>query len=116
MSAGSWRWMPLPALPFNIGSIDFPMPSKTPAISCRSGLQILCCQLSLELDRRQIAESRVQAFLVVDLFEKLGDRGESLSQIAIFVAQNLLVLQRFHEGFTSRVVPRVALAAHADID
>ena len=50
MSAGSVRRMPLPAfhptdgdlsagtpaLPFDIGSIDFPMPSKTHAISCRA--------------------------------------------------------------------------------
>ena len=36
MSAGSVRRMPLPALPFNIGSIDFSMPSKTHAISCRA--------------------------------------------------------------------------------
>jgi hypothetical protein len=58
--------MPLPALPFNIGSIDFPMLSKN---SCnklpRSGLHLLCRQLGPELGGRQIADGRVQALLVI---------------------------------------------------
>ncbi len=66
--------MLLPAFHFSIGPID----SRCLENSCnklpRSGLLFSRCQLSLELDRRQIAERRVQAFLVVDLFQERGDR------------------------------------------
>ena len=53
----------------------------------RSGVLIgLSQQPALELSRRQVAECRVQAFLVVDLFEKRADAGVSLGQVAIFGA------------------------------
>jgi hypothetical protein len=53
----------------------------------RSGLLIgFSQQPALELGRRQVAERRVQAFLVVDLFEKRADAGVGLGQVAIFGA------------------------------
>ena len=82
----------------------------------RSGLHILCHQLCLELGRRQIAQGRVQAFLVVDLFDEHVDRGPRIGQIAAFLMQHLFVLQRLHERLTRGVVPGIALAAHADLD
>jgi hypothetical protein len=108
--------MPLPAIHFSIGPID----SRCLENSCntlpRSSLHILRLQLSLELNWRQISKGRVQAFLVVDLFQELGDRGAGLDQITILVAQDLFVLQRFHERLAGRVIPRTATAAHADVD
>ena len=80
--------MLLPAFHSSIGSID----SRCLENSCnklpRSGLLFLQCQLSLELDWREVAERRVQAFLVVDPFQEHGDRVEGLGHVAIFVAQN----------------------------
>ncbi len=58
----------------------------------------------------------MQAFLVVDLFEELRAEGTCPGQVAVFIAQNLFVLQRFHERLAGCVIPRIALAAHADID
>src|ERR1700757_3027436 len=81
----------------------------------RSGLLILHRQLSLELGGRYIAESRVQALLVVDSFDEREDGGARFGQVAVLVAQNLLVLQRFHERLAGRVVPWIALATHADL-
>ena len=47
----------------------------------RSGLLVgLSEQPALELCRRQVTERRVQALLVVDLFEKRGDAGAGLRQ------------------------------------
>ena len=63
-----------------------PMPQKPPRKLPRSGLQGLCCQLCFKLGGRHVAERGVQAFLVVDLFQELTDRGARLGQIAILVA------------------------------
>jgi hypothetical protein len=54
-----------------------------------SGLLTLHGQLCLELSRRQIAERRVQALLVVDLFAKHADRGAGLDQVTIFGAVDI---------------------------
>src|SRR5665213_143219 len=78
----------------------------------RSGILVV----SFEAGRRHVAQRGMQAFFVVDLFEELADGRASVGQIAIFVAQYFFVLQRFHEGLAGRVVPRVTLARHADLD
>lgn len=72
--------------------------------------------LCFELGRRQVAERGVQPLLVVDLFQEPGDGGASLGQVPVFVPMYLLVLQGLHERFASRVVPRVRLARHTDVD
>src|SRR6185437_2111215 len=82
----------------------------------RSGILFREDLVGLELGRRQVAERRVEAFLVVDLFEELADRSARLGQVAVFVAQDLLVLERLHERFAGRVIPRIAFARHADGD
>src|SRR6478752_2964095 len=82
----------------------------------RSGRLTLDCQLSLELGWRPIAQCRVQTFLVVDLFQELRDRSSGIGQIAVFIAQNLFILERFHERLDSGVIPRIAFATHADLD
>lgn len=78
--------MPLPAF----SSISDRKISHALKNSCdllpRSGLHILARQLCLELDRRQIAQRRVQPLLVIDLLEELGDRGAGIGQIPILVA------------------------------
>jgi hypothetical protein len=62
----------------------------------RSGFHVLLRrQVSLELRGRQIAERRVQAFLVVDLLEECADRSAGLCQIPVFVAVNLLIFKVF---------------------
>ena len=43
-------------------------------------------------------------------------RRAGFGQIAVFVAKDLFVLQRFHERLAGRVVPRIAFARHADVD
>ncbi len=52
----------------------------------------------------------MQAFFVVDLFPELADGRASVGQVAVFVAQHFFILQRFHERFAGRVIPRIALA------
>src|SRR5215472_1206383 len=57
-----------------------------------------------------------RCLLVINALQKLADASASFLEIAVFVAVDLLVLQRFHEGLAGRVVVRIALAAHADLD
>ena len=52
-------------------------------------------QTALELPRGQVAERRVQAFLVVDLFEKHAEARPGVGEVAIFGTVSLLVLQGF---------------------
>src|SRR5438132_12965231 len=52
-----------------------------------------------KLSRRQIPQSRVQSFLIIDAFEKLADTGASLLEVSVFVAVDLLIFQRLHKGF-----------------
>ena len=77
-----------------IGWKDFPMPWKTHTESCREAASF-CARVRFELGGRQIAERRVQPFLVVDLFEELADGSARLGQVAVFVAEDLLVLAGF---------------------
>ncbi len=56
------------------------MPWKTHKEMCRAAASLLIC---FELGGRHVAESRVQPFLVVDLFQVLADGGASMGQIAI---------------------------------
>ena len=58
----------------------------------------------------------MKPFLVVDLVEEGADFAPRLGEIPVFVAVNLLMFQRFHEGFARRVIPRIAFARHADLD
>ena len=65
----------------------------------RSGLLgILSQQPALELDRGEIAERGMQAFLVVDLVQKPADAGAGLRQIAVFAAIDFLVLLQTEEA------------------
>src|SRR5260370_16530812 len=44
------------------------------------------------------------------------DRGAGFSEVAVFLPVHLLVLERLHEGLTGRVVVRISLPAHADLN
>src|SRR5216684_2201949 len=68
----------------------------------------------LELGWRNIPESRMKSLLIIDTLQEFADTGASVMEIAVFVAVDLLVFQRFHEGFAGRIVVRVSFAAHAD--
>jgi hypothetical protein len=57
----------------------------------------------LKLGWRDIPESRVKPFLIIDTLQEFANAGERLVEIAIFVAVNLLLFQGFHERFASRV-------------
>src|SRR5215831_17194178 len=72
------------------------------------------CQFCLELSWRQIAQRRVQAFLVIDLFQKQADGSASFVKVPVFSAINFLVLQSLHERLAGGVVVRIPAPAHAD--
>ena len=74
-----------------------------------------CTSVLLELSGRNIAERRLQPFLVIDPLQKFSDRGASFVEIAVFVAITSSCSQRFHERFAGRIVIRISLAAHADL-
>ena len=59
----------------------------------RSGILLI----SFEPRGRHVAERGMQPLFVVDLFEELADGRAGIGQVAIFVAQHLFVLERFHE-------------------
>ena len=69
----------------------------------RSGFHGLRRQLCLELDRRHIAERRVQAFLVVDFFQELADRSASFGQIPIFVAMEGVPIAAQRDGLRKHI-------------
>ena len=73
-------------------------------------------QLALELDRGQVAERRVQAFLVVDLLQEHANARLGLGQMAIFGAVDLFVFQSFHKRFARGIVPGIRFPRHADAD
>src|SRR6516225_3109283 len=49
---------------------------------------------------------------IVYVFQELADPGVGLLEIAVFVAIDLLILQRFEERFASRIVVGIPFAAH----
>ncbi len=72
--------------------------------------------LLLELDRRQIAEGRVQPLLIIDRFEKMADGSSRFRHRLIFAQVHLFVFEGLHEAFCLRVVIRIAASAHADAE
>jgi len=46
----------------------------------------------LKLGWRDIPESRVKPFLIIDTLQEFANAGERLVEIAIFVAVNLLII------------------------
>ena len=99
-----------------IERIDFPMPEKTHKEAAAQRPPCVCAAVALELGRRQVAERRVQALLVVDLLQKHAHAGLGLGQIAIFRAVDLFVLQGFHKRFARGIVPGIGFPRHADAD
>src|SRR5262245_1485789 len=87
----------------------------SPIRQCREATSLRGASVLLELRRRQVAESGVEPGPVIHALQELADIRASLVEITIFVAVDLLILQRFQEGLTGGVVVRVALAAHADL-
>src|ERR1044071_1643200 len=84
------------------------------ASSSRASITRNACTLRWAICRRQIAQRRVQAFLVIDALDELANTSQRISEVNILIAINLLVLQRLDERFRLRVVVRVAASAHAD--
>jgi hypothetical protein len=78
--------------------IGFPMPQKTHTPSVMATVALNRGQWqALELDRRAIAQRRVQPFLVVDLVQKIADAEAGFGQIAIVAAIHLFALQGFQD-------------------
>jgi hypothetical protein len=45
----------------------------------------------------------MKSFLIIDTLQELADAGAGVMEVAVFVAIDLFVFQRLHEGFTGRV-------------
>jgi len=45
----------------------------------------------------------MKSFLIIDALQELTDAGAGVVEVAVFVAIDLFVLERFHEGFASGV-------------
>src|SRR5437016_1012740 len=72
-------------------------------------------QAMLELGGWQVAQSGVQAFLVVDLLDEALDGSASFPYIPIFLPIHFLTFQGFHPGLAAAILPRTSLVAHADL-
>src|SRR3954454_6109693 len=73
-------------------------------------------QVCLELDRRSIAERRMQPLAVVDLFDEGADLLAGIIDVAIVSSVDLLLLERLHEALGLGIVVGIADAAHAGLD
>ena len=58
----------------------------------------------------------MKPLLVVDDFEKVFDVGEGVREVRVVVDVDFLDFEGFHERFGHRVVVRIRLTAHADLD
>lgn len=58
----------------------------------------------------------MEPLLVVNDIQELGDASPCFIKVPVFVAIDLVIFERFHEGVTSRVVVRIPAAADADGD
>jgi hypothetical protein len=45
----------------------------------------------------------MKSLLIIDTLQEFADTGASVMEIAVFVAVDLLIFQRFHEGFAGRI-------------
>src|ERR1700757_2447253 len=73
-------------------------------------------EIGFEFSGWQIAERGVKPLLVIDFLKKLADGSFRFAEVAIFIPQDLLILERFDERLASCVVPRIAFARHTDFD
>src|SRR5262249_44140245 len=76
---------------------------RAPNSTCREATSLRGASVLLELRRGQVAESGVEPGPVIHALQELADIRASLVEITIFVAVDLLILQRFQEGLTGGV-------------
>src|SRR5687767_590063 len=74
------------------------------------------CTRALEVNRRQVAERRVDALAVVERLDVIEDAGPSLLARPVVLVVDEFGLQGVEEALLGRVVVAVALAAHAGDD
>src|SRR6266852_1863215 len=74
------------------------------------------CPYPFKVCGRAIAQGRMQAFFVVHLSDKLGNRSLGFADVAVVIAIDLFVLQRFDKAFRHGVVVRITGPAHAAAD
>src|SRR5215218_4532932 len=68
----------------------------------------------LELDRRQVAEARMQALGIVDIGDEPPEAALSLFERAVLLHIHLLALERLEEALGLGVLVGVASRRHAD--
>src|SRR5581483_2266886 len=129
-AAWSWRLASPPAATLNQNSttLGIPTDSVGAEFALDTGyVRLGVCPLGmpsgqtpwlllLELHGRLISQGGVETMAVIDHFDELADRSPGGGEIAIGTAVDLLALQRFHEAFGHRIVPRAADPAHARLD
>ncbi len=71
------------------------------------------CRLLLESIGWQVAQFGVQPHAVVEANDVVGDVGHGLSVVGVIALPNPFRLEAQEEALHDRVVPTVALAAHA---
>src|ERR1700686_3188623 len=64
---------------------------------CVSGTRVSWRGAVLKLSRRHVSEGRVKPFLIIDALQKFTNAGAGVVKIAVFVAVDFLLFQRFHE-------------------
>ena len=67
----------------------------------------------LELCRRHVAKSGVEAFAIVDDFDEVRDRSRGVVRRRVFFHEDFFLLKRFHEAFAGGVIGWGAGTAHA---
>src|SRR6202162_6709009 len=81
---------------------------------CASRIDRTCnLSLLLEFFRRPIAQCRMQTQPIVILLDELFDVHPQMIQVIVLVSVDFLLLQRFHEALTTRVVIRIGRSTHA---
>ena len=70
----------------------------------------------LKILRRQISQRRMQSLPVVDRLDECLDRRFRLGPVAVSLTFHFFSLQRAHEAFRHRVVPRTAGPAHGRLN
>ena len=65
-----------------------------------------------KLVRRQVTQRRVQTCNVVIAVDECVEVGAQILDVPVLETANLLLLQRFHEAFTFRIIVGIARPAH----
>ena len=119
ISPVSWIWIGTPSISLGISSFIWNDPLKLHnSVQCEQSVLTGVCgwfQHQFKLTGRTISQSRMKPFLIIHVFDEIGNPKVDVLKGTIFPKMDFFGFQRLHKAFSIGIVKRISLSAYADL-